>query len=97
MIADALGNLYVISASRYVFKVDINTRQATFISTINGIPASFTTNGAAVVADDKLIVSSANSVEGYYEVDMKDWKATLLPNSGNVYNASDLANSQPGF
>ncbi len=97
MIADALGNLYVISASRYVFKVDINTRQATFISTINGIPASFTTNGAAVVADDKLIVSSANSVEGYYEVDMKDWKATLLPNSGNVYNASDLANSNLAF
>lgn len=97
MIADALGNLYVISASRYVFKVDISTKQATFISIIDGIPASFTTNGAAVVADDKLIVSSANSMEGYYEVDMKDWKASRLANGGNVYNASDLASSNLAF
>ena len=97
MIADALGNLYVISASRYVFKVDIGTRLATFVKIIDGIPASYTTNGAAVVADDKLIVSSANAVEGYYEVDMKDWKATLLPNNGNVYNASDLANGHLAF
>jgi len=97
MVADALGNLYVISASHLVFKVDISTRKATYISRINGIPSSFTTNGAAVVADDKLIVSSANSVEGYYEVDMNDWNATMLPNNGNIYNASDLANSQLAF
>lgn len=97
MIADALGNLYVISSSHYVFKVDISTRKASFVKKINGIPAAFTTNGAAVVADDKLIVSSANSVEGYYEVDMNEWNAKLLPNNGNVYNASDLANSQLAF
>ncbi len=97
MVADALGNLYIISASRYVFKVDISTRVATFVKVIDGIPATFTTNGAAVVADDKLIVSSANSMEGYYEVDMKDWKGTLLPNKGNVHNASDLANGQLAF
>lgn len=97
MVADALGNLYVISANRYVFKVDISTKRATYITTINDIPATFTTNGAAVVADDKLIVSSASSVEGYYEVDMNSWKATRLPNSGNVYNASDLANGNLAF
>lgn len=97
MVADALGNLYIISASRYVFKVDISTRVATFVKVIDGIPATFTTNGAAVVADDKLIVSSANSMEGYYEVDMKDWKGTLLPNKGSVHNASDLANGQLAF
>lgn len=97
MVADVLGNLYVISASRYVFKININTRVATFIKVIDGIPATFTTNGAAVVADDKLIVSSANVVDGYYEVDMKEWKGTLLPNKGQVYNASDLANGQLAF
>lgn len=97
MVADALGNLYIISASRYVFKVDISTRIATFIKVIDGIPATFTTNGAAVVADDKLIVSSANVVEGYYEVDMREWKGSLLPNKGNVFNASDLANGQLAF
>ncbi|WP_315821770.1 T9SS type A sorting domain-containing protein [Paraflavitalea speifideaquila] len=97
MVADALGNLYVISASHYVFKVDINTRQASFVQVINGIPAAFTTNGAAVVADDKLILSSANSVDGYYEIDMNKWQASLLPNKGTVYNASDLANSQLAF
>lgn len=97
MVADALGNLYVISASRYVFKVDINTKRATYVATINDIPATFTTNGAAVVADDKLIVSSANSVEGYYEVDMNSWKAAKVSGNGTVYNASDLANGNLAF
>jgi hypothetical protein len=97
MVADAMGNLYVISASRLVFKVDISTRKATYVASINDIPATFTTNGAAVVADDKLIVSSANSVEGYYEVDMNTWKATKVATSGSVFNASDLANGNLAF
>lgn len=97
MVADALGNLYVITASKYVFKVDISTRVATFLKVIKDIPASFTTNGAAVVADDKLIVSSASSTEGYYEVDMNTWEATPVARGGTVYNASDLANDQLAF
>lgn len=97
MVADALGNLYVISASRLVFKVEISTRKATYIASINEIPSTFTTNGAAVVEDDKLIVSSANSVEGYYEVDMNSWKATKVANGGSVFNASDLANGNLAF
>lgn len=97
MVADALGNLYVITANRYVFRVDISTRVATYVTVISGIPASFTTNGAAVVEDDKLVVSSANSTEGYYEVDMNNWQATRVGNGSAVYNASDLANGQLAF
>jgi hypothetical protein len=97
MVADALGNLYVVSASRLVFKVDISTRKATYVASINEIPSTFTTNGAAVVEDDKLIVSSANSTEGYYEVDMNTWKATKVANGGSVFNASDLANGNLAF
>jgi hypothetical protein len=51
-----------------------------------------------VVADDKLIVSSANSTEGYFEVDMNNWTAVKVVNkSGSVFNASDLANSNLAF
>jgi hypothetical protein len=97
MVADALGNLYVISAFRNVFKINISTRQAIFVASLNEIPSSFTTNGAAVVEDDKLIVSSANSTEAYYEVDMNTWKATKVTNGGSVFNASDLANGNLAF
>jgi hypothetical protein len=97
MVADAMGNLYVVSAFRNVFKINISTRQASFVASLNDIPTSFTTNGAAVVDDDKLILSSANSVEGYYEVDMNTWKSTKLGNGGNVFNASDLANGNLAF
>ncbi len=44
-----------------------------------------------------MIVSSANSVDGYYEVDMNSWKATKVPNGGSVFNASDLANGNLAF
>lgn len=98
MVADAADNLYVISAPGYVFKVNINTLRATYLATISGIPAGYTTNGAAVVEDDKLIVSSANSTEGYFEVDMNKWTAVKVINkSGSVFNASDLANGNLAF
>ena len=43
MIADNDGNLYVFSARNYVFKVNIETRVATYLGTIKGLPANFTT------------------------------------------------------
>ncbi len=48
MVADDAGNLYLITASNNVYKIEIKTRLATYIATIAKLPAAFTTNGAAI-------------------------------------------------
>lgn len=97
MVADAADNLYVISAYHHVFKVSIQSRVAIYIGEIRGLPANFTTNGAVVDQNGYLIVSSANTAEGYYKVDMNTWQAVRLETNGSVFNASDLANSNLAF
>jgi len=97
MVADAAGNLYVLSAYRHVFKVNIQSKVATYISEIKGLPANFTTNGAVVDNEGYLIVSSANTAEGYYKVDMHTWQANKIDTRGTVFNASDLANGNLAF
>lgn len=92
MIADNEGHLYVFSARNYVFKVNIETRVATFVGTIKGLPANFTTNGAAVTTDNKIMVGSAMDFTNYYIVNPKDWTATAYPLTGG-WRSSDLANS----
>ena len=43
--------------------------------------------------DDNIIISSANTFEGLYKLNIKDLTATKINISGQVFNASDLANS----
>lgn len=92
MVADALGNLYIFTAGKNVFKVSIESKIATYLGTITGLSGNYTLNGAAVSNDDNVIISSANTFEGFYSVNIKDLAATKLNTSGQVYNASDLAN-----
>jgi lipocalin len=92
MIADAYGALYVISAAHQVFKVDIDSRITSYVGTITGLPANYTTNGAAVDADDNIIVSSANSFEGFFKFKMSDLAAVKIEGSDKAFSASDLAN-----
>lgn len=92
MIADAYGKLYVISANHQVFKVDIDSRITTHLGTITNLPANFTTNGAAVDANENIVVSSANSFEGYYKFKMTEFAAAKIEGSDKTYNSSDLAN-----
>ncbi|MBO9201180.1 MULTISPECIES: T9SS type A sorting domain-containing protein [Niastella] len=97
MVADAAGNLYVISAYHNVFKVNIQSKVAAWVAEIQGLPATFTTNGAVVDTEGNLIVSSANTAEGYYKVDMHSWNASRIGINGTVFNASDLANGNLAF
>ena len=92
LIADAFGNLFLVSARQAVFSIDLKSRIADFKGYITGLPANYTTNGAVVDGDGNVIVSSANSVNGYYTVDLNTLKATVIPSKGQVYNTSDLAN-----
>jgi hypothetical protein len=97
MVADASGNLYVISAYHNVFKVNTRSKVAEHMGKIEGLPANFTTNGAVVDAEGNLVVSSANVVDNYYKVDMTNWKATKLEAPNKVFNSSDLANGNLAF
>lgn len=97
MVGAADGSLYLISARQNVFKIDVSTREATFISHVTGLPPAFTTNGAVVDDEGNLVVSSATSDEGYYSVDMKTWKASKLTTGSTVYSTSDLANGNLAF
>jgi hypothetical protein len=92
MIADAYNKLYIISANHYVFVLDVDTRVAKQIGYITGLPAAFSTNGAAVDKDGNVVVASANTFAGYYKFSLKDFVATPIEGSDMVYNASDLAN-----
>jgi len=92
LIADAFGNLFLISARQAVFSIDLKERIANFKGYITGLPGNYTTNGAVVDGDGNVIVSSANSVNAYYTVDVNTLKATAIPAQGQVFNTSDLAN-----
>lgn len=93
MIADNDGNLFVISARNQVYKVNIETKVATRVGAISGLPANFTVNGAAVNDNNQIIVSSAVTETAYYIVDPKTWNATAFKASGTIWRSSDLANS----
>lgn len=92
MVADAFGKLYVISARQAVFEINIDSRVATFKGYISGLPANYTTNGAVVDDEGKIVVGSANSTQGYYAVELESLKATKLESKDKVFNTSDLAN-----
>lgn len=91
MICDDEGNLFIISAFNNVFKVNVSTRVATHVAHIENLPAGFTSNGAVVDDQGKVLVSSATNGSSYYVVDPKTWSATPASVAG-VYKASDLAN-----
>jgi hypothetical protein len=93
MVADAGGNLYLITAHNYVFKIDVHTRVATLITEVKNFAPGFTTNGAVVEKDGKIVLSSANSISSYYSLDPSSWEATAISSSDHVYNTSDLANN----
>ena len=92
IVADALGNLYLFTATKSVYKINIENRIATYLGGITGVSGTYSLNGAAVDQDDNVIISSANTFEGFYKVNMKDLAATKINTTGQIYNASDLAN-----
>ena len=97
MIADASKNLYLITANRNVFKISIESKAATYVGAIKGLPAGFTTNGAMVESGGNVLVCSSESVEGYYRFDLNTLQAEKSSTGTSVFNASDLANGNLAF
>lgn len=93
MVADDKGNLFVLSARNSVFKVNTETKVATYLGSIKNLPANFTVNGAVVDAEGTLLVSSAMDNSAYYTINPKGWTATVFQAANSVYRSSDLANS----
>src|SRR3954453_11485439 len=99
MIADAFGNLYVISMRGNIFKINPQNLVADHIAAIKNLPADYTINGAAIDANGSLIVSCATKTDHYYNVNISTWEASPLAKQQDqqVYNASDLASSHLAF
>ena len=97
LVADSDGNLYLVSASNRVFKVDINTRRTQYLGGITGLPQKFTTNGASVDENGKLMISSSVYTDAYFSVDPKTWAASPYLSTNLMYSSADLANSNALF
>jgi len=97
MIADASGNLYLLTANRNVFKISIESKIAIYQGTIKGLPDGFSTNGAMVEEGSKVIVASSESAIGYFRFDLTTMQAEKVSTTASVFNASDLANERLAF
>lgn len=97
MIADKENNLWLITANRAVFKISLETKLASYVGSIKGLPRGFSTNGAIAEGDSKVVVSSSSNTEGYYRFDLNTLQAEKMSNGGLVFNASDLANATLAF
>lgn len=93
MVADDAGNLYLITASNHVYKIEIKTRLATYLATIAKLPATFMTSGAAINENGNLLVSSSVYTEASFIVDHKSWQASPSPAIQDLYGIADLASS----
>lgn len=92
MIADNDGNLFVFSARNHVFKINIESKVATHLGAITGLPANFTVNGAAVDPNNQVIVTSAVDASDIYAVDINTLAAKAIKASAAL-RTSDLANA----
>jgi len=93
MIADDDGNLYVFSARNHVFRVNIESRVATHLGVISGLPNGFTVNGAVISDKNEILVASAVQSGSWFVVDARSWAATPYELSGTSWQSSDLGNS----
>lgn len=90
LVADDEGNLYLITIRNHVFRIKISTKIARYLGTISGLPASFTTSGAAVHQDGKkVVVVSSVDASDVYTVNMRTLAASKL-NSNNAWLSADL-------
>lgn len=92
IVADDNGHLYIVTATKKVFKVNIDTRVATLQGTIKGLPGNFSVNGMVVNDAGKLMVSSAQNPDAYYLVDPANWNAEIYQTSTRIFRSSDMAN-----
>jgi hypothetical protein len=98
VVADASGNLYLFAMQRGIFKINPNTRLATYLGQIKNIPEDYTINAAMVDNDGYVVVGSSTQTTNYYRVNLSTLEANaIVKNSDQVYNVSDFANGNFAF
>ena len=98
LVADNAGHLFLITGTNRVYKIDIGTRLTSYIATVSGLPQKFATSGLAVNEHgDGMIATSAISSDASFQIDPETWKASAISSVENVFESSDLANSNVLF
>ncbi len=92
MVADDEGNLILFSNRTNVFKINIDTKVATHLGPVVGLPAAYTINGAAVDDNNQVFVSSSTDHNNAFSVNISNWTATASATIGG-WRTADLANS----
>ena len=92
IVSDEKGNLVLLTGVNYVFKINPETKLATYTGHIEGLPKGFTTNAAVVNGDGQLLLSSAVGNVSNYLLDIKTLKASPFQTNNIAYHTSDLAN-----
>lgn len=93
LVADDDNNLYLIASSNHVFRISLKDRMATHLGSIKGLPAQFTSNGAAVDHEGNILVASSIYKGAMFSVNPVTWEAKQHRAAKTVYNASDLGSS----
>ena len=99
MVADANGNLYLISQFNYVFKISLPSKICEYVGLISTVPQSFNTNGASVDENGDLILSCGSSINrglpAFYKI--TSWAnliaAPVEEKTKGWGNISDMASS----
>lgn len=92
MVGDIYGNLVLITMRNHIFKINVNSLEATYVGAIKNLPAEFTTNGAVATEDGNLLVASANNATNMYKINMSTLQAEAVFVKGDLYNVSDMGN-----
>ncbi|HSK12490.1 MAG TPA: T9SS type A sorting domain-containing protein, partial [Phnomibacter sp.] len=91
LVASADGDLYLFSMYQQVFRIDPNSRIATYVGRITGLPGDFSINGAAVQEDGSVMLSSASKAgQLAFMANPEDLQAEIKTVPG-WFNTSDLA------
>jgi Secretion system C-terminal sorting domain len=93
VVATNEGLLYLISANKQVFTIDVASKVAKYVGIIKGIPVQYTTNGAVVNDAGKIVLTSANAAAGFYILDIATLEATAMNETASNVSISDLANA----
>jgi len=92
MIADNDGNLYILSTRNHVFRINIESKVATHLGSVTGLPSNFTINGAAVDDKNQVVITSATTSSPVYTLDVNSLVAKQAGEQP-AWRCSDLANS----
>lgn len=93
MVAAATGDLYLFTMRQQVFRINPDTRVATYIGNIKGPDNAYTVNGAAVTRDGQVVLSSSVKAGSKWIIEDMNTLEAKEVNDPNWLNASDLASS----